>query len=215
VLLAVMFALATAGLIVRRTGSPATDSARLVRFTIAPPENVTFDTPFMMSPFALSADGRHLAFAGRGNDSIALWLHSFDSNVSRLLPGTDRIGFGSAIAASPSGALAYWSGAMTTTQPGEKWSVSAGGGSFPVWRHDSGELFYRAADGKLMAVPIGPGADLSPGTPIPLFEPQRAEISTLGYGRFYDVAPDGRFLINILVERISPPATVVLNRRPE
>jgi hypothetical protein len=37
----------------------------------------------------------------------------------------------------------------------------------------------------------------------------------LGLGTFYDVAPDGRFLINVFVERKSPPATVVLNWRPD
>ena len=58
---------------------------------------------------------------------------------------------------------------------------------------------------------MGPGSDFAPGAPIPLFEPPRAEIGALGFGTFYDVAPDGRFLINILVERTSPPATVVLN----
>ena len=57
-------------------------------------------------------------------------------------------------------------------EPGGKWQVSTNGGSFPVWRRDSRELFYRAADGKLMAVPVGPGSDFAPGAPIPLFEPR-------------------------------------------
>ena len=64
-----------------------------------------------------------------------------------------------------------------------------------------------------MAVPMAPGADFAPGTPIPLFQP-RAHIGGSGMGTFYDVAPDGRFLINIFVERTSPPASVVLNWRP-
>ena len=97
-------------------------------------------------------------------------------------------------------------------EPGGKWIVSSAGGNFPVWRHDSRELYYRAFDGKLVAVPIGAGADFTPGEPVPLFEP-RAAIGDLGFGTFYDVAPDGRFLINILVERMSPPVTVVLNWR--
>jgi eukaryotic-like serine/threonine-protein kinase len=98
-------------------------------------------------------------------------------------------------------------------EPRGKWLVSTNGGNFPVWRRDSRELFYRAADGKLMAVPVAPGADFVPGVPIPLFE-LRAAIGGLGNGTFYDVAPDGRFLINMPVERTSPPATVVLNWRP-
>ena len=98
-------------------------------------------------------------------------------------------------------------------KPAGKWQVSTNGGSFPVWRHDSRELFYRASDGKLMAVPVAPGSDFKPGAPVPLFQPPRAAIGTLAAGTFYDVAPDGRFLINILVERTSPPATVVMNWR--
>ena len=45
---------------------------------------------FATSPFAVSPDGHHLVFAGRGNDGRrGLWLHSFDSLVSRPLPGTE------------------------------------------------------------------------------------------------------------------------------
>ena len=98
-------------------------------------------------------------------------------------------------------------------KPGRKWLVSTNGGGFPVWRRDSRELFYCASDGMLMAVPVGPGSDFAPGAPIPLFKP-RAAIGGLGFGTFYDVAPDGRFLINIFVERTSPPATIVMNWRP-
>jgi Tol biopolymer transport system component len=95
-------------------------------------------------------------------------------------------------------------------EAGGKWPVSTNGGNFPVWRRDGRELFYRAADGKIMAVPVAPGSDFAPGTPIPLFHPQAA-VGGLGSGTFYDVAADGRFLINIFVERTSAPATVVLN----
>jgi Tol biopolymer transport system component len=98
-------------------------------------------------------------------------------------------------------------------QPGEKWLVSPDGGGYPVWRRDSRELFYRAPDGQLMAVPIAPGPSFTPGAPIPLFRPDAA-LGTLGLGPFYDVAPDGRFLINVFVERTSPPATITLNWQP-
>jgi len=94
--------------------------------------------------------------------------------------------------------------------PGPKWSVSPQGGVCPVWRADGRELFYRALDGKLMAVPIGAGAEFEAGSPVALFAP-RAAPGRLGLGTFYDVAKDGRFLINLQVERTSPPATVVLN----
>jgi Tol biopolymer transport system component len=99
-------------------------------------------------------------------------------------------------------------------KPGGKWLVSTNGGSFPVWRRDGRELFYFAPDGRLMAVPVDVGVGFSPGAPIPLFEP-KAAVSTLGLGTFYDVAPDGRFLLNVLVERTSPPLNVILNWRAD
>ena len=43
-----------------------------------------------------------------------------------------------------------------------------------MWRHDSRELFYRASDGTLMAVPMGTGSDFTAGAPIPLFKPRAA-----------------------------------------
>jgi hypothetical protein len=106
-------------------------------------------------------------------------------------------------------------GVYVTSFPkaGRKWLASTNGGDFPVWRRDGRELFYRASDATLMAVPVAPGADFMPGAPIRLFELRAATGGDLGYGTFYDVAPDGRFLINILVERTSPPATIVLNPR--
>ena len=61
-----------------------------------------------------------------------------------------------------------------------------------------------------MAVTVAAGPDFEPGVPIPLFKPAAA-VGGVGSGTFYDVAPDGRFLVNMLVERTSPPATVVLN----
>ena len=37
----------------------------------------------------------------------------------------------------------------------------------------------------------------------------------LGGGTFYDVAADGRFLVNAFVERRTQPATVILNWMPK
>ena len=91
-----------------------------------------------------------------------------------------------------------------------KWPVSSDGGNWPVWRRDGRELFYHAHDGQLMAVSVGAGPDFVAGRPTALFTP-KALVGGLGVGTFYDVAADGRFLINMLVERTSPPATVLLN----
>ena len=49
----------------------ARGSGRPVRFTIAAPEKVIFESSFLTSPFAVSPDGNHLVFAGVGPDGSA------------------------------------------------------------------------------------------------------------------------------------------------
>jgi Tol biopolymer transport system component len=92
--------------------------------------------------------------------------------------------------------------------------VSKDGGSMPRWRRDGKELFFRAADGQLMAVPIttapGPTAGFEHGPPQPLFGP----IPIVGnLPRFtYQPSSDGqRFLVAAPVASATPPVTVVLN----
>jgi hypothetical protein len=72
-----------------------------------------------------------------------------------------------------------------------KWQISNAGGAKPRWRRDGRELYYIAADGELMAVPVqSTAANVGAGLPVPLFQ-------THPKGYFpYDVAPDGRFLID-------------------
>ena len=90
-----------------------------------------------------------------------------------------------------------------------KWQASTAGGAKPHWRRDGKELYYIASDGKLMAVPVTSTATtLGLGVAVSLFETR-----TRGYTP-YDVAPDGRFLINTVTEAAkanSSPITVVLN----
>jgi Tol biopolymer transport system component len=98
-------------------------------------------------------------------------------------------------------------------KPAGKWTVSSGAGAHPVWRHDSRELYYRAADGMLMAVSVGAGSDFNASAAKPLFKVD-ARPGRLGLGTYYDVAADGRFLMNLFVERTSSPAVVILNWAP-
>jgi len=92
-----------------------------------------------------------------------------------------------------------------------KWRISTGGGSEPVWRRDAKELFYLAADGKLMSVEVKTGT--APfEAPRPLFQTRLATSST-AYRTSYVVRGDGqRFLVNTVVGEVkSAPITVVLN----
>lgn len=52
---------------------------------------------------------------------------------------------------------------------GERWQVSSAGGVQPMWRGDSGELYYLGLDGSLFAVPMGPAGRVQPGVPRLLF----------------------------------------------
>ena len=78
-----------------------------------------------------------------------------------------------------------------------RYPVSAGGGTVPRWSPDGKELFYVGPDFTLMAVPIThAGADLKIGTPARLFQ----SLALQGR-RSYDVAPDGRFVLNLPVDQ--------------
>jgi len=96
-----------------------------------------------------------------------------------------------------------------TDRPGKQ--ISNSEGVWPVWHRDGRELFYIAADGTLMAVPIRTGRELEAGAPLSLFKTKVAE--QWNNIRNYTVARDGqRFLINTRVDEASdPPTTVTLN----
>lgn len=92
-----------------------------------------------------------------------------------------------------------------------KWRISAGGGSEPAWRRDGKELFYLAADGKLMSVGVRTGT--APfEAPRPLFQSRLPGPRDV-YRTSYVVSGDGqRFLVNTVVGEVkSTPITVVLN----
>jgi Tol biopolymer transport system component len=70
-----------------------------------------------------------------------------------------------------------------------KWPVSNSGGSFPRWRRDGRELFYRASDGLIMAAIVrAAGQGLEFGSPAALFR----VVEPLGAFSYpYDVSHDG------------------------
>ncbi len=77
-----------------------------------------------------------------------------------------------------------------------RWQVSTGGGTQPLWARRGRELFYRAPDGKLMAVPIQPGPSFTRRNAAVVVD--RAYFVGSGgiLGRTYDVSPDAtRFLM--------------------
>ena len=92
--------------------------------------------------------------------------------------------------------------------------ILIGRGTQPRWHPEDTEIYYIAPDDFLMAVPIHViGSNLSIDDPIKLFPSRIPRESPMDIMRAqYDVAPDGRFLINVNVNKSSPsPITFVTN----
>jgi hypothetical protein len=64
-----------------------------------------------------------------------------------------------------------------------------------------------------MAVPIiVNGTVVEPGNPEPLFQPRIATTPTSAYRAQYDVAKDGRFLVNVTAnDSTTSPITLLMN----
>ena len=147
---------------------------------------------FLKTPFAerwgtFSPDGGWVAYHSNESGQHEIYLRPFD----------------------PSGVLGKAAAAQR--------QVSTGGGVYPVWRRDGRELHYLDPEGTMMAVPITvTGGTLQLAAPIVLF---RTRIWGGGVDRSlgpqYDVAPDGRFLINTVLEDAAAPITLLMNWNPE
>jgi eukaryotic-like serine/threonine-protein kinase len=75
---------------------------------------------------------------------------------------------------------------------GAHYQVSTSGGERPIWRHDGKEIYYREGL-RIMAVEVNTKASpVEFSSPEALFELASGNLN----GRYYDVAPDGRFLTN-------------------
>jgi hypothetical protein len=96
-----------------------------------------------------------------------------------------------------------------------KVQISVNGGTAARWSRDSRELFFAASDGRLMAISVtGEGAAPKVGAATALFELSSLGGANprIGFKHQYDVAKDGRFLLNLAVEPVTEGSfTVVVN----
>jgi hypothetical protein len=151
---------------------------------------VFLKTPFIERWGAFSPDGRWVAYHSNESGRMEIYVRPF------VTPGA---------AGPPTGAA------------GGQWQVSTAGGIYPLWRPDGKELYYLNPAGAMMAAPITvTGSTFEPGAPRLLF-PTRIFGGGVDsqQGRQYDVASDGRFLINTLREDASAPITLLINWNPE
>jgi Tol biopolymer transport system component/predicted Ser/Thr protein kinase len=147
-----------------------------------------------------SPDGAAMVIAGRGGSAGPIQILSLqDGTISPYLevtatqPAVSPDGKWVAYAAQESGQSEVF--VQSLPAGGGKWRISSAGGAQPVWRRDGRELFYRAGDGGIMAVPIAGAATFSPGPPQLLFRFESFGIPSTR--RQFTISPDGqRFLVN-------------------
>jgi serine/threonine protein kinase/Tol biopolymer transport system component len=174
-------------------------------------DKVLFKSSVGKTPTDWSRDGRYLTYSAL-DDVWALPLPVSDHTQPSQVTKTPFVESGARF--SPDGRwIAYQtneSGAQDVyiqsfPESGLKQKVSLNGGSLPRWSRDSKELFYIATDLRLMSVSMTPTG--AAGTPVPLFQSR-----VLQGNPNYEVAADGRFLLNIpSTEQTAMPLTVIVN----
>jgi eukaryotic-like serine/threonine-protein kinase len=94
--------------------------------------------------------------------------------------------------------------------PGRTWQISTTGGTDPQWRADGRELYYRAADQKLMAVEVALAPGFQAGIPKPMF---LAQVAGGPAATKYVPDPTGQkfLVVSTLGREAMTPTTVVLN----
>ena len=162
--------------------------------------------PSHAGPSHFTPDGRSVLFSdyGNGQPQICVMPPVPGGAVTRIQ--TNKFSDGGPCLSPDGRWLAYSTNETGRAEvfvlaypgPGGKWRVSTSGGYAPVWRGDGRELFYRDADGALMAVPIRAEAGgIDVGAPVKLFAFDGPNASPARNS--WTVSPDGqRLLVNVL-----------------
>ena len=181
-----------------------------------------------VTPQSWSRDGRFLIYLERNPETAAdLWVlpldgkqkpsaflnSKFEERMAQFSPDGRWVAYGS----DESGLAEIYLRPFPASSG--QWQVSTLGGVTPRWRRDGKELYYISPDAKLMAVPVfGTGTAPEIGTPMALFQTHivNGGANVAGVPWQYDVAPDGRFLINVVMgDAGAAPITVIQNWAPK
>ncbi len=186
-------------------------------------EELLLKSPSEIAPMAWSPDGRSIVYRGVDRAGFTeVWVLPLFGDrkpwpllqsgaFSKSVPQLSGNGRWLAYQTNETGRFEIYIQEFPT--PAGRWQVSTGGGIFHRWSRDSKELFYLAPDQRLMAVTVKSGSAPDVGIATPLFATHtlgRAR-ALLGFRQQYDVAPDGRLLMNVPVDDASAALTLVLN----
>jgi Tol biopolymer transport system component len=186
-------------------------------------EQVLFDSPETKIPCDWSRDGRFLIYyAPEPKTGTDLWVLPLDGSgkpftflkteANELWGQFSPDGRWVAYQSNETGRFEIYVRAFGG--PDGQTLVSTGGGVYPRWSHDGKELYYIAPDARLMAVSIrAAGATIEAGAPSALFQTRKVGggLNVINRGHQYDVAPDGRFLVNVEADTTPPPLTLLMN----
>lgn len=155
------------------------------------------------NPTSWSRDGRILLF-GSKDGTLSLAMSSVvDGTITELGPGSEG-------QLSPDGAWIVHNGqdgivVRGVQGTGPRIQIAGYGGHQPRWSRDGRHVFYVTEDKNLMTADFDP-AHATASAPRMLFQTRIVGAGFVGFQ--YDVASDGRFLVNALTST-TPPLTLV------
>jgi eukaryotic-like serine/threonine-protein kinase len=162
-----------------------------------------------LSPESWSPDG-HLVFMDFAKGAPYLMIYSAADRQVR------EFALGGEADFSPDGKWIVYIGPGTVAfrdifiqpfpGPGARIQVSVAGGAQPRWSRDGKQVFYMAPDSRMMVASFDPQKKVT-GAPRVLFQTRIVAPSFVDHQ--FDIAPDGRFLINSLPSGNSSPLTLV------
>ena len=202
------------------------------RFVAAPPETeqpVTQGSgPDFYFPMDVSPDDQHLLLTSAGRErTMDIWVVSpakgaqpvevVATTANEELPQFSPDGKWIAYQSDKTGSDEIY--VRPFPGPGPDVRVSAAGGIQARWNPKGKELFYIAADDRMMAVPItnGPGpSDIDVGKPVALFATDIGSTVRLKFRQQYAVTPDGQSLMlnSSILESTTAPIILILNWKP-
>jgi eukaryotic-like serine/threonine-protein kinase len=166
-------------------------------------EKVLLESPKSKYPLDWSPDGNFLLYAESQQDKLRLWVLAMHGQEAPRLLLEDPYYSGDGFFSPDGRWIAYSSQEQGSSQvfvipfpgPGAKRQISSAEGSSPVWRKDGRAVIYLDDSSNLIETEVSVrNSELSLGSTRLLFSGN--SWSPGNQGRTFDIAPDGRLIIN-------------------